>query len=307
MSQGKRWCFTINNPTPADFIFITAIQQSTDYGIIGQEVGSNGTPHLQGYLVFPTNKRMAAVKKVHCKAHWELAKGTSESNKAYCSKEQNFQEWGICPGAESEAGGQGTAAIWDTARTAASEGRFQDIPSCIYIKHLSSFHRIHLMMSVRPPDLPLGYLPGVWIVGKPGTGKSRVVRDTLTPNYTKNMNKWWDNYKGEDTVLLEDFDRACVPAFSHLLKIWGDRYAFLGEYKNGSFYIRPKYFIITSNYTMAELFEDNMIREAIERRFTTIQWEERYMRDVPKYFLSKLPQFPADPGLPDLDTNIILE
>lgn len=305
MAQGKRWCFTLNNPTPEDHIWSTLIQQTTDYGIIGQEVGENGTPHFQGYLKFPCNKRLAAVKKVHPKAHWALAKGTSADNQVYCSKQQNFKEWGVCPAAESEAGGEGTVALWSNARKAATEGRFQDIPDAIYIKNLSSFHRIHLMNAVRPPDFPPGYLPGVWIVGPPGTGKSSVVRDTLSNIYTKPMNKWWDNYRGEESVLLEDFDHTCVKSFSYLLKIWGDRYAFPAEYKNGSFYVRPKLFIITSNYTIGELFDDNLVRDAIARRFTNIPWTAESRKQD---FFAMLPVYPQPiPELPAMDTDIHLQ
>ena len=84
--QGKRWCFTINNPEPEDF-------ESISFGIYGmcqQERGSAcGTLHIQGFCVFGTNQTLKALKKLHHRAHWELMKGDLEDNEKYCSKLTN--------------------------------------------------------------------------------------------------------------------------------------------------------------------------------------------------------------------------
>ena len=51
MSQSKRWCFTLNNYTSDEVKAIKAKFEDPAvdlrYGIIGHEVGDNGTPHLQ--------------------------------------------------------------------------------------------------------------------------------------------------------------------------------------------------------------------------------------------------------------------
>jgi len=80
------------------------------------------------------------------------------------------------------------------------------------------------------------------------------------------MNKWWDGYVGQENVLLEDFDKggACL---GHYLKIWADRYACTGETKGGTIPLQFKKFVITSNYTPEQLWEDTEMRAAIDRRF----------------------------------------
>lgn len=67
------------------------------------------------------------------------------------------------------------------------------------------------------------------------------------------MNKWWDGYRGQDVVILDDItpDHACL--CYHLL-IWSDHYSFNAEVKGGSVNIRPRIIIVTSNYTIEEVF-----------------------------------------------------
>jgi len=44
----------------------------------GKAENNQGTPHLQGYVVFSTPKKLTACKKINAQAHWEQRKGTHE-------------------------------------------------------------------------------------------------------------------------------------------------------------------------------------------------------------------------------------
>lgn len=53
----------------------------------GQEVGQEGTPHLQGYVEFRSPRRLNAVKGMFGqRCHLEKARGSGEQNRQYCSK-----------------------------------------------------------------------------------------------------------------------------------------------------------------------------------------------------------------------------
>lgn len=84
--QGKRWCFTINNPEIGEFDLI----EWGVFGVCQLERGSEcGTLHIQGFVIFETNQSLKAVKAIHPRAHWELMKGDLEDNEKYCTKEFN--------------------------------------------------------------------------------------------------------------------------------------------------------------------------------------------------------------------------
>ena len=49
--------------------------------------------------------------------------------------------------------------------------------------------------------------------------------------YPKLNNKWWDGYQSQKVVIMEDVDKETVKFLHHHLKIWADRWGFIGETK----------------------------------------------------------------------------
>lgn len=90
ISPAKRWCFTFNNYSSLDKDFLVPkFQEFCSKVIVGEEVGENGTPHLQGYIEFKTKKRPLSVFNTD-KIHWEKAKGSASDNFNYCSKDNKI-------------------------------------------------------------------------------------------------------------------------------------------------------------------------------------------------------------------------
>jgi hypothetical protein len=85
----KKWCFTLNNYSVEEKNSISKLCLD-NIGIIGDEVGDEGTPHLQGYIKFNKAIRLTALKKINNRIHWEKSKGTDKENFLYCSKDNNF-------------------------------------------------------------------------------------------------------------------------------------------------------------------------------------------------------------------------
>ena len=86
----------LNNYTESD---VARFHDAPDraYVIIGKEVGDSGTPHLQGYITFHKNKRLSPVKIIHPRAHWEIARESTDECIKYCSKDGDFHEIGERP------------------------------------------------------------------------------------------------------------------------------------------------------------------------------------------------------------------
>lgn len=110
-------------------------------------------------------------------------------------------------------------------------------------------------------------------MGQPGTGKSLGARLRWPGLYNKPLNKWWTEYAGQETVLLDDFSKEHACLGTHL-KHWADHYPFTAESKGGGSVIRPKRVVVTSNYSVAEIWEDQSMREAIYRRFKLVTFTQ---------------------------------
>jgi len=96
MSRAKHWCFTLNNYTDNDIDRIIDNASSFDYVIFGKEIGDSGTPHLQGFVSFPTRvRRNVCVDKIG-QAHFTVARNVDNSIQ-YCKKDNDFIELGLKP------------------------------------------------------------------------------------------------------------------------------------------------------------------------------------------------------------------
>lgn len=256
----KSWCLTINNPTDDDHREVELLQPLTTYSVFGKEVGADGTPHIQGFVVMDKVKDFTWMKKRLTRAHLEPMRGTPEEASVYCKKDGDFWEAGTLP----LPPGVAEKARWDAARDLAVRGDLEAIPADIYVRYYSTLKRIAFDHQPMPSDAD--NVTGVWIYGPPGVGKSRSARERYPNAYLKLCNKWWDGYTGQEYVIIDDFDH-CHTVLSHQLKLWADRYAFSAEQKGSTIRIRPKVICVTSNYRIEDLWSDQSVVEALKRRF----------------------------------------
>lgn len=139
--------------------------------------------------------------------------------------------------------------------------------------------RMDLREEVRSSCAPAildGDMDNYWYWGPSGTGKSLEARRRWDAHYYKNCNKWWCGYNGQETVLIEDFDKnhQCL---CHHLKIWADRYPFTAEVKQGSTgTIRPARIVVTSNYHPRDIWPDAGDLEPILRRFKIVHFDRNF-------------------------------
>ena len=80
------------------------------------------------------------------------------------------------------------------------------------------------------------------------------------------LNRWWDNYKDEEVVRIEEVSPDHKEWIGAFMKIWADRSPFNAEIKGAVTMIRPQKIVVTSNYPPEECFKVGDL-PAIQRRF----------------------------------------
>lgn len=266
MSRSKNFVFTWNNyPLECKEILST---YGAQYIVYSHETApTTGTPHLQGWIGFKNARYEKAVKKLMVGCWVETARGDLNQNKDYINKVAELVTIGIPPKSKESIGAD-EAARWKLVKTLAKEGKLDDIPEDIYVRYYSTLKKIAADHRPSPPTLDV--LQNEWIWGPSGCGKSKSARDRFPDAYIKDpKEKWWDGYTGQDTVIIDDFDKYQV-AQSGEMKRWCDHYPFPAQIKGSTMFIRPTRIIVTSNYTPEEIWQDAQTLEPINRRFNVI-------------------------------------
>lgn len=282
MSRERSWCFTLNNYDEEDEkeLLEKAETAAVKYCVVGREVGESGTPHLQGFIVFANAKTPRAARSFLFanRGHWESKRGTFKQASDYAKKDGDIVcECGVLP-LDPKQKGDSERERWDLALEACKRGKFEDVPSDILLRHLGNCMRIQRQFGTVSLER-LDAVCGQWFYGAPGTGKSYTARDRYPNAYIKMTNKWWDGYQFEEEVIMDEAELK-TEVLGHHLKIWADCYPFQAEIKGGSMMIRPKVFVVTSNYSIAEIFNsDPELVKALERRFHVTRFNNLFRRE----------------------------
>lgn len=228
--------------------------------------------HWQGAVVFDKRQRLSALKKLLPKAHWEVMRGGLVDASWYCTNPEKridrglFLEDGLKPVAPDQARGDSTRERYKRAYDLAIEGKLREIEPSMMVRHLSNLCRLSTMFGTRPANINRLETPGVWLVGGAGVGKTTLVQKFL--HYSKDpRHKWFDGYAGETCVVVDDFAPFHV-AQTDILKQLGHQFAFQGEVKGGSTWLRPLACVVTSQYMIHTIWEKDLESvEAIRRRY----------------------------------------
>ena len=260
--RGRTWLCTLNNPE----LTLEQVHQSTSAAYtVGQlEQGSNGTLHLQFVQNFKNPVRLAHYKKHLPQAHCEPVLVDNGVDK-YCMKQETRVdgpwEYGEKPIQRN------SRKDWEAVFLKAKQGRIEEIPADIRVRCYSQLKKIekdHLVIR------DASDVRGVWIYGKSGYGKSRLARRDYPDAYPKLCNKWWDGYNNQKYVIMDDIGPE-HKVLGQQLKIWADRYGCILENKGGAMSSAYETFVVTSQYSIEEIFgDDEKTVEALKRRFKVI-------------------------------------
>jgi len=290
----SRWVFTLNNWTAEDVVALRQppSEAAVRYFVCSDEVGSKTrTPHLQGFMVFTNSVRMSGVRVVFPplgRAWMAPAKGTTQQASSYCKKSPlSFTiEHGVLPGALEDVAVR-RHTQWDKNLEIAKKGRFDEMDAEFQWRFPAQAKRIHQEEVERllPKIVTLDYSednpPHLWIHGPARSGKSMYVDRVHPDHFPKNKDSVkWTGYDKRGPVYFADMGPGDV-SWGERLKVITDRYPFnvemnyMGEQK-----IRPSMIIVTSQYTINQLWSDPEIRAALNPRFRQVGLKE-YQLPVP--------------------------
>lgn len=235
------------------------------FAVVGEEVGEQGTPHLQGYVSLNSPLSLAAMKKFLPRAHLIVSSGTDEDNLKYCTKDgHNIKQVG-----EPSVGQGSRTDITELAkkikdREITLEEVMFDYPE-IYVRYSRSLEKMfNAVMVARLADIA----PEVhWRWGLAGTGKTRYCVEKHPSHYIKDNTPWWDLYNQEEAIIIDDFDNN-IP-FRTLLRLL-DRNKYPGQVKGGYIQVNSPYIYITCEFPPENFWEGNELVQ-VTRRLTSVQ------------------------------------
>jgi len=266
-AQGLYWSVTIPEacgwvPNPDLFAYNTQMTY-----IRGQlEEGENGYLHYQLMIYCKKKIRMGSLKSLLCnEAHLELSR--SDKLRQYVWKEETRVgepfEYGLDPFLKSQK------RDWAAIRKSAIEGKFDEIEDDIFIRCYGNLTRI-AKDNATPQFRHEIVVRTYW--GVTGSGKSHFAFEEAMASgdyYRKSSTtKWWDGYKGEPNVIIDEFDGHSI-ALVHLLQ-WMDKYPMSVENKGGALPISATNFWITTNIDPRQWYPDapEVSKAALLRRLT---------------------------------------
>lgn len=171
------------------------------YMAYGDEIcPSTQRPHHQGWVYFKNPRYTFALRKRH-KCYFKAMFGNIDKNSDYVAKQGSLHEFGTKP-----SQGERTdliEAINNVREGVSVDQILLDSPYFFhqYGRTLRAAEDV-LNRSKRRDWMTKGY----WIHGPTGVGKSHWAYTFDPQLYVKPLDeKWWDDYTGQDTVLIEDF------------------------------------------------------------------------------------------------------
>lgn len=273
------WMLTHNNYNEEDLVILDEFAaESCKYMIYQQEVGEQGTPHIQCYLELKTKKRMTWILnnlKLSRPPHLEKRREARAACIKYCSKKETRKENTefVVHGTD---GGQGkrndlTRAV-ELAKAQAPIQQFvEEIPGT-YIRYSKGIEKVQALYSTARDFETKVFI----FYGDSGAGKSRLANcfpAVYKAPVSYNGPTWFDRYDPNyhQTVLFDDFYGGIK--WTELMQCL-DRYGHQVNTKGGFVNFKPKFIVFTSNERPEQWYPKMSPRPqmwaAFQRRIDTV-------------------------------------
>jgi len=257
-TRSRSWFITINNPTADE---ITKLESDDwTYMIYQHETGLEcGTPHIHA-LIYYKNARIWPKKKF---MRADIRKPFNlEAVIKYCSKEETRTsgpfEFGVKPVQGKRNDLEDMAKKILSKELTVQEFAEEDPVSFLkYSKGLTVLETMtfsHRSVS-NPPNV-------IWLWGLSGTGKTRTAVEIDQSFYIKDGTQWWDGYKQQKVIIIDDFDGKWP--YRDLLRLL-DRYPYQGQIKGGYMPINSEFIVITCEHPPEFFWVDNELIQVTRR------------------------------------------
>lgn len=251
---GRLFVFTLNNYTDEELKECKALVNDEEAKIKfiawGYELSpSEGTPHLQGFLVAKDPCRWARFKKVPGlkRAHFQLARGTFAQCKVYCTKSRtkdparnpNYEEFGVAAHCGQGSRTDICRAVEMIQEHKSAQQVAEQLPLTYVRMHRGLEALAHRLQRAGGPKKVF------WIHGGTGLGKTYAVYAKFGSDVwvSDNNFKFFSGFNGHRVALFDDF-RHDMCKFAWLLRLT-DQYPMSVEIKGGSTQWNPEIVIIT--------------------------------------------------------------
>lgn len=256
----RTWSYTVNNYDDNDIAQFKAFDAMRHRCAL--EVGESGTPHMQGAITFSKSYRLAGLKKLNPKAHWEPAKVVTALYN-YVTKGEIIIDYNNAkPGTRTDI-----AKAEDLVKAGRSLYDIKAECPEVFYKYSRAIKE-SIAMQDHQDGKKIRDVEVYVLVGEPGSGKTRFVYDNFPMDsiYSLTINKtlWFDRYEREDVLLIDDFDGEID--YRCLLRLL-DRYPMKLEVKGSCTYAAWTKVFITSNRFPGCWYQDTA---ALNRRLKKV-------------------------------------
>jgi len=276
--------FTINNYSQEELEILKAYDDAdirNEYNIVyiifAEEVGAEGTPHIQGFVYFTNPRTLGGAHRVpgfRRAAMFHMSQfATVEQNVNYVKKtnqpegvmpNERVYEYGEKPSQGKRTDLAGAIELFQKAKY--DLNRVATEAPEIFIKHFRGFQALKTYSESRERDFKTKI---VWCYGATGTGKSKAVfewKQFTKLFYKDTHSSWWDGYTNQDVCVLDDY-RCDMCTFSTLLQLF-DRYPMSVPVKGGYIQILFKVIFVTAPYPPSEMWKSRTEEQLaqLERR-----------------------------------------
>lgn len=227
------------------------VPQQLTYVVIGEEVGDQGTPHLQGYAESSVRKTLKWWRGLFGDGvHLERRKGTSQQAADYCKKDGHAFEAGVC-------------SLSKQGRRCDLEELHESLKAKRSMIDISDDHFGQFLRYGRGIEAYRYYHARrrswktrvVVMVGPTGTRKTALAhlkaREGLWTADTKIQ--WFDGYYENDYVLFDEFTGASCD-IKYLLRLL-DMYPMQVPVKGGYTQWSPRVIFIATNVPVASWYQ----------------------------------------------------